>query len=106
MLLADLCVRGADLGFWFNSKAPIVDVVVDPYLANVMRPHQREGVSFLYSAVMGMRSEFDGEGAILADEMLVPLFCASSLTHSPSKWHLSFFSFFPGVLGNLSKLLR
>ena len=46
----------------------IVDVVVDPLLSKQLRPHQREGVRFLYECVMGLRS-FDGEGAILADEM-------------------------------------
>ncbi|KAJ5131457.1 uncharacterized protein N7515_007496 [Penicillium bovifimosum] len=46
----------------------VVDVVVDPLLAKNLRPHQREGVRFLYECVMGMRS-FNGEGAILADDM-------------------------------------
>ncbi|KAJ5642358.1 DNA repair and recombination protein [Penicillium lividum] len=46
----------------------IVDVVVDPLLTKSLRPHQREGIQFLYECVMGMRS-FNGEGAILADEM-------------------------------------
>ncbi|KAJ6137154.1 SNF2-related protein [Penicillium samsonianum] len=46
----------------------VVDVVVDPLLTKNLRPHQREGVKFLYECVMGMRS-FNGEGAILADDM-------------------------------------
>ncbi|KAL4799091.1 SNF2 family N-terminal domain-containing protein [Aspergillus venezuelensis] len=46
----------------------IVDVVVDPILGKHLRPHQREGVQFLYECVMGMRS-FNGEGAVLADDM-------------------------------------
>ncbi|KAF3926902.1 hypothetical protein ABW20_dc0105328 [Dactylellina cionopaga] len=46
----------------------IVDVVVDPTLSRHLRPHQREGVAFLYEAVMGMRP-YEGRGAILADEM-------------------------------------
>ena len=46
----------------------IVDVVVDPLLSKHFREHQRVGVSFLYECVMGLRS-FDGEGAILADDM-------------------------------------
>ncbi|KAJ6078447.1 hypothetical protein N7467_008200 [Penicillium canescens] len=46
----------------------VVDVVVDPILCKNLRPHQREGVQFLYECVMGMRS-FNGEGAILADDM-------------------------------------
>lgn len=46
----------------------IVDVVVDPILSRNLRPHQREGVKFLYECVMGMRMS-EGQGAILADEM-------------------------------------
>ncbi|KIW04886.1 uncharacterized protein PV09_04061 [Verruconis gallopava] len=45
----------------------IVDVVVDPILSRHLRPHQREGVKFMYECVMGMRDS--GEGVILADEM-------------------------------------
>ncbi len=50
-----------------NGKQ-IVDVVLDPLLGQKLRPHQREGVKFLYECVMGMRS-FNGQGALLADEM-------------------------------------
>ncbi|XP_013777941.1 DNA repair and recombination protein RAD54B-like, partial [Limulus polyphemus] len=46
----------------------VVDVVVDPILTAHLRPHQREGVVFLYECIMGMR-DFSGQGAILADEM-------------------------------------
>ncbi|XP_068040916.1 DNA repair and recombination protein RAD54B isoform X3 [Anomalospiza imberbis] len=55
---------------WMFNKAglPVVDVVVDPYIANNLRPHQKEGIIFLYECVMGMR--VSGRfGAILADEM-------------------------------------
>jgi DNA repair and recombination protein RAD54B len=53
----------------FNTRGmPVVDVVVDPYLSKHLRPHQREGVAFLYECVMYMK-QFDGCGAILADEM-------------------------------------
>ncbi|XP_010132809.1 PREDICTED: DNA repair and recombination protein RAD54B [Buceros rhinoceros silvestris] len=55
---------------WTFNKAglPVVDVVVDPYIANTLRPHQKEGIIFLYECVMGMR--VSGRfGAILADEM-------------------------------------
>ncbi|XP_044514132.1 DNA repair and recombination protein RAD54B [Gracilinanus agilis] len=53
----------------FNKKClPLVDVVVDPYLVHHLRPHQKEGIVFLYECVMGMR--MNGRfGAILADEM-------------------------------------
>ncbi|KAI9892739.1 MAG: helicase [Vezdaea aestivalis] len=50
-----------------SAGRKIVDVVVDPYLGDKLRPHQREGVAFLYECVMGMRDA--GEGAILADDM-------------------------------------
>ncbi len=43
-------------------------VVVDPHLASVLRPHQQEGVRFLWECCMGLR-DFAGEGAILADAM-------------------------------------
>ena len=43
---------------------PVVDVVVDPRLSRDLRPHQREGVIFLYECVMGMR-DYAGCGAIL-----------------------------------------
>ncbi|KAG0066317.1 helicase [Linnemannia elongata] len=46
----------------------IVDVVVDPILGQYLRPHQREGVRFLYECVMQMK-DVNGQGAILADEM-------------------------------------
>ncbi|EJT99579.1 hypothetical protein DACRYDRAFT_109677 [Dacryopinax primogenitus] len=51
-----------------KSGYTIEDVVVDPVLATKLRPHQREGVIFMYEAVMGMRRH-EGFGAILADEM-------------------------------------
>lgn len=43
-------------------------VVVDPILRRHLRPHQREGVAFLYQCVMGLRMP-GMHGAILADEM-------------------------------------
>ncbi|XP_066532072.1 DNA repair and recombination protein RAD54B [Hoplias malabaricus] len=55
---------------WLYNKTglALVDVVVDPHLTNHLRPHQREGVVFLYECLMGMR--LAGRcGAILADEM-------------------------------------
>ncbi|KAK5862332.1 hypothetical protein PBY51_017741 [Eleginops maclovinus] len=55
---------------WSNNKAglPVVDVVVDPYLTTHLRPHQRDGLLFLYECVMGLRA-VGRHGAILADEM-------------------------------------
>jgi DNA repair and recombination protein RAD54B len=46
----------------------LVDVVVDPMLSKHLRPHQKDGVKFLYECVMGMRMT-EGSGAILTDEM-------------------------------------
>lgn len=48
------------------KKIP-VHVVVDPILCNVLRPHQREGVKFMYDCVTGKNGEFCG--CINADEM-------------------------------------
>ncbi|XP_063229538.1 DNA repair and recombination protein RAD54-like isoform X2 [Bacillus rossius redtenbacheri] len=49
------------------QKQP-VHVVVDPLLSNVLRPHQREGVKFMYECVTGQRIA-DAYGCIMADEM-------------------------------------
>jgi SNF2 family DNA or RNA helicase len=43
-------------------------VEVPGVLAKWLRPHQREGVSFMYECVMSMRG-FNGAGCILADDM-------------------------------------
>lgn len=42
---------------WSHNTAglPVVDVVVDPHLTAHLRPHQRDGVLFLYECVMGLR---------------------------------------------------
>ncbi|XP_053414611.1 DNA repair and recombination protein RAD54B [Nycticebus coucang] len=60
---------GKNHQWMFNKNCfPLVDVVIDPYLVCHLRPHQKEGVVFLYECVMGMR--MNGRyGAILADEM-------------------------------------
>ena len=55
----------------------LVDVVLDPYISKHLRPHQREGVMFLYSNLLGFKtlpSSISNDpaiinGAILADEM-------------------------------------
>ncbi|XP_054286277.1 DNA repair and recombination protein RAD54B-like [Macrosteles quadrilineatus] len=53
----------------FNKNgAPVNVVSVDPSLARVLRPHQREGVTFLYRCITGLRDP-SHQGAILADEM-------------------------------------
>ncbi|XP_077573150.1 DNA repair and recombination protein RAD54-like [Stigmatopora nigra] len=50
-----------------KDKIP-VHVVVDPVLCKVLRPHQREGVKFLWECVTGRRLP-GSFGCIMADEM-------------------------------------
>lgn len=50
-----------------KDKLP-VHVVVDPILGKVLRPHQREGVKFLWECVTGRRIPAS-YGCIMADEM-------------------------------------
>lgn len=45
----------------------LVHVVVDPVVGNILRPHQREGVKFMYDCVTGNKGDF--KGCIMADEM-------------------------------------
>lgn len=47
---------------------PKVPVVIDPRLAKVLRPHQVEGVKFLYKCTTGLVDK-DANGCIMADEM-------------------------------------
>ncbi|KAL1311020.1 hypothetical protein AAFC00_001238 [Neodothiora populina] len=47
---------------------PRVPVVIDPRLAKVLRPHQVEGVRFLYRATTGLIDP-NAQGCIMADEM-------------------------------------
>ncbi|BET00453.1 DNA repair and recombination protein RAD54-like [Nesidiocoris tenuis] len=51
-----------------DKEKQLVHVVVDPILGNVLRPHQREGVQFMYECVTGVRIK-DAFGCIMADEM-------------------------------------
>jgi len=46
-------------------------VRVDDALTRFLRPHQREGVQFMFECVTGLRS-FDGQGCILADDVGSP----------------------------------
>lgn len=50
------------------GEHPRVPVVIDPRLAKVLRPHQIEGVKFMYRCVTGMIDE-KANGCIMADEM-------------------------------------
>jgi len=51
-----------------DSERPRVPVVIDPRLTKVLRPHQVEGVKFLYRATTGMIDP-KANGCIMADEM-------------------------------------
>lgn len=50
------------------NENPKIPVVIDPRLAKVLRPHQVEGVKFLYRCVTGLMDE-KANGCIMADEM-------------------------------------
>ena len=51
-----------------DEKKKEVAVVIDPRLAKVLRPHQIEGVRFLYRCTTGLIDE-KANGCIMADEM-------------------------------------
>ncbi|KAK6422171.1 DNA-dependent ATPase protein rad54, partial [Elasticomyces elasticus] len=51
-----------------EGERPKVPVVIDPRLAKVLRPHQVEGVKFLYRCTTGLMDD-NAEGCIMADEM-------------------------------------
>lgn len=50
------------------EERPRVPVVIDPRLCKVLRPHQVEGVKFLYRATTGLIDP-TAQGCIMADEM-------------------------------------
>lgn len=54
---------------WEENKEEVCPVVLDPKLYKCMRPHQREGVQFLYDCTMHVAR--GKQGCILADEMYV-----------------------------------
>ncbi|KAM1382281.1 hypothetical protein ACFX2F_034762 [Malus domestica] len=47
----------------------MVQIVVDPVLVRFLRPHQREGVQFMFECVSGLNSASNIYGCILADDM-------------------------------------
>ncbi|KAL6765798.1 SNF2 family N-terminal domain-containing protein [Haematococcus lacustris] len=51
-----------------QGAGKLAPVVIDPYLGRHLRPHQVEGVQFMYDCVMGLRSPAF-TGCVLADEM-------------------------------------
>ena len=42
--------------------------MVDPMLTRWLRPHQREGVAFMFECVTGIKG-FEGRGCLLADDV-------------------------------------
>ncbi|KAJ1569162.1 DNA-dependent ATPase protein rad54 [Cladochytrium tenue] len=60
-----------------DGKKKKVHVVVDPILAKVLRPHQVEGVRFMYDCVTGSVSD-TCSGCIMADEMAIVV-CPATL---------------------------
>ena len=50
------------------KEKPKVAVVIDPRLSKVLRPHQIEGVRFMYRCVTGL-VDSNARGCIMADEM-------------------------------------
>ncbi|KAG0036140.1 DNA-dependent ATPase protein rad54 [Podila clonocystis] len=56
------------LGLTKQKEVPKVHVVVDPVLSRVLRPHQVEGVKFMYKCTTGM-IQSNAFGCIMADEM-------------------------------------
>lgn len=45
-----------------------VTIEVDPMLSRFLRDHQRQGVSFVFDCLMGLK-DYNGRGCILADDM-------------------------------------
>lgn len=56
------------LVLWQSEEDPDVKVVVPEIVGKFLRPHQREGVQFMFDCVCQVRG-FDGQGCILADDM-------------------------------------
>ncbi|XP_034681411.1 protein CHROMATIN REMODELING 25 [Vitis riparia] len=47
----------------------LMPIMVDPLLVRFLRPHQREGVQFMFDCVSGLSSTVNISGCILADDM-------------------------------------
>uniref|UniRef100_K3WG33 DNA repair and recombination protein RAD54 n=1 Tax=Globisporangium ultimum (strain ATCC 200006 / CBS 805.95 / DAOM BR144) TaxID=431595 RepID=K3WG33_GLOUD len=56
------------LVLWQSEDDPELKVVVPEIVGKFLRPHQREGVQFMFDCVCQVRG-FDGMGCILADDM-------------------------------------
>lgn len=56
-----------------KSSSPEIEEVkfqlkIDPNLESKLRPHQQEGINFMFECILGV-GDFEGSGCILADEM-------------------------------------
>ncbi|EEY57661.1 DNA repair and recombination protein RAD54 [Phytophthora infestans T30-4] len=56
------------LVLWQSKTDPDIKVVVPEIVGKFLRPHQREGVQFMFDCVCQVKG-FDGQGCILADDM-------------------------------------
>ncbi|ETI47839.1 hypothetical protein F443_07983 [Phytophthora nicotianae P1569] len=56
------------LVLWQSETDPEIKVVVPEIVGKFLRPHQREGVQFMFDCVCQVKG-FDGQGCILADDM-------------------------------------
>ncbi|TYI45537.1 hypothetical protein E1A91_D13G044300v1 [Gossypium mustelinum] len=52
-----------------DGPIEVVPIEVDPLLVRFLRPHQREGVQFMFECVSGLSSAANINGCILADDM-------------------------------------
>ncbi|XP_047329182.1 protein CHROMATIN REMODELING 25 isoform X2 [Impatiens glandulifera] len=52
-----------------EGPTDLVPITVDPLLVRYLRPHQREGVQFMFDCVAGLHSASSIYGCILADDM-------------------------------------
>ncbi|PPS05376.1 hypothetical protein GOBAR_AA15296 [Gossypium barbadense] len=52
-----------------DGPIEVVPIAVDPLLVRFLRPHQREGVQFMFECVSGLYSAANITGCILADDM-------------------------------------
>ena len=57
--------------FWWGAldQKPLLYILINlVFLGKILRPHQREGVKFMYDCVTGVQIE-EFNGCIMADEM-------------------------------------
>ena len=77
---------GAALASSSSTSSPRARIMVDPMLTRWLRPHQREGVAFMFECVTGIKG-FEGRGCLLADDVsfffrFFPLLEEETKTHT------------------------